>query len=203
MRITKNRDERRQELLEAAERLFLTNGYTETGVSDIVRETGVAQGTFYYHFKTKEDVLTAIVHKTADELESRLKRIAGNTELSPVDRLHRLLDTLFLFMDTNKHLIALVHMDSNALLHHRLMGTMSRIIRKYLLLFADEGIKNGSFRTPYRDETIDFFLGGLTSRLHRADLADDIAKAEQFRAAVRMAASRLFQYPDPHEEIAE
>ncbi|EGO64125.1 TetR/AcrR family transcriptional regulator [Acetonema longum] len=59
-RVTKDPQERTNELIDAAEELFLTNGYDKTSVSDIVKKIGVAQGTFYYYFQTKEEILDAI-----------------------------------------------------------------------------------------------------------------------------------------------
>lgn len=55
-----NTEGRFRELMETATRLFMEQGYEETSVSDIVKACGVAQGTFYYYFKTKEDMLDAI-----------------------------------------------------------------------------------------------------------------------------------------------
>src|SRR5687768_14610361 len=51
------RDDRRRALLDAARRRFVQDGYEATTVSAIVRDAGVAQGTFYLYFKTKEQVL--------------------------------------------------------------------------------------------------------------------------------------------------
>lgn len=48
---------RRRELVDTAKRLFLERGYSQTSVSSIVREAGVAQGTFYLYFKSKQAVL--------------------------------------------------------------------------------------------------------------------------------------------------
>jgi AcrR family transcriptional regulator len=48
---------RRRELVATAKRLFLDRGYAQTSVASIVRETGVAQGTFYLYFKSKQAVL--------------------------------------------------------------------------------------------------------------------------------------------------
>lgn len=53
MRIIKEYEERRKEILETAERLFLTKGYTKTTVNDILKEIGIAKGTFYHYFKSK------------------------------------------------------------------------------------------------------------------------------------------------------
>ena len=46
MRIIKEYEERRKEILETAERLFLTKGYTKTTVNDILKEVGIAKGRF-------------------------------------------------------------------------------------------------------------------------------------------------------------
>jgi AcrR family transcriptional regulator len=48
---------RRRELIATAKRLFVDRGYAQTSVASIVRETGVAQGTFYLYFKSKQAVL--------------------------------------------------------------------------------------------------------------------------------------------------
>jgi len=60
-RVTKVPEERKQELIDTAERLFLEKGYEQTTVADIVREIEVAQGTFYYYFSSKEEILEAII----------------------------------------------------------------------------------------------------------------------------------------------
>ena len=48
--------ERKQQLLDAAARLFADRGYAETRILDICREAGVAKGLFYWYFETKEAV---------------------------------------------------------------------------------------------------------------------------------------------------
>jgi AcrR family transcriptional regulator len=60
MRETKASDERRQEFMDAAEKLFKKNGIVDTTVNNIVKEVDVAKGLFYYYFKSKDDVIDAI-----------------------------------------------------------------------------------------------------------------------------------------------
>jgi hypothetical protein len=50
---------KRDELLEIASRLFYEQGYHRTGVKQIIDEAGIAKGTFYSHFKSKEDLAVA------------------------------------------------------------------------------------------------------------------------------------------------
>lgn len=51
----------RQRIIEAADRLFHTRGYNQTSFSDISDVTGIPRGNFYYYFKTKDDILNAVV----------------------------------------------------------------------------------------------------------------------------------------------
>ena len=51
----------RQRIVDAADNLFYSRGYNQTSFSDISDETGIPRGNFYYYFKTKEDILTAVV----------------------------------------------------------------------------------------------------------------------------------------------
>ena len=67
MRIIKEYEERRKEILETAERLFLTKGYTKTTVNDILKEIGIAKGTFYHYFKSKEEVMDEIIMRIIKE----------------------------------------------------------------------------------------------------------------------------------------
>ena len=62
----------RQRLLEAAEALFGQRGYHATGVTDITRAAGVAQGTFYLYFPGKEEIFRELVRHLSHELRRRL-----------------------------------------------------------------------------------------------------------------------------------
>lgn len=64
---TKPAEIRRDELMDAAQGLFLRKGFAATNVSEIVEEAGVAKGTFYLYFKTKEEVLAALRARFVDD----------------------------------------------------------------------------------------------------------------------------------------
>ena len=67
-RITKEYYERKNEILDAAQELFLTQGYEKTSVDNIIKKVGVAKGTFYYYFKSKEDLLDKLVKRMTDKI---------------------------------------------------------------------------------------------------------------------------------------
>ena len=52
--------ESRQHLIECAAELFWKNGYSATGISEILKQTGLPKGSFYFYFKSKDDLATAL-----------------------------------------------------------------------------------------------------------------------------------------------
>ena len=68
----------RQKLLDAAESLFGRNGFHATSVTDVVRRAGVAQGTFYLYFESKESVFTELVRHLSHSLRQAIAEdVAG------------------------------------------------------------------------------------------------------------------------------
>ena len=63
MRVVKEAEERRSEILDVAEKLFCTKGYDNTSTNDILNQVGIARGTLYYHFKSKEDILDGMIER--------------------------------------------------------------------------------------------------------------------------------------------
>ncbi len=70
---TKPPEERRDELLNAAERLFLEQGFGPTTIEQITFAAQVAKGTFYRHFKSKEDVRSALGERFARDHLARIE----------------------------------------------------------------------------------------------------------------------------------
>ncbi|MDH7794929.1 MULTISPECIES: TetR/AcrR family transcriptional regulator [unclassified Beijerinckia] len=70
---TKPAEVRREELMDAAQALFLEKGFSAASVDEIVKIADVAKGTFYLHFKTKDDVLLALQARFIDDFHNSLK----------------------------------------------------------------------------------------------------------------------------------
>lgn len=84
---------RKLQLLAAAREQFVLNGFDATPVSAIVRAAGVAQGTFYLYFASKQDLLTDLQREVVRTYERALRSIAADT--GPFDeRLARIIATV-------------------------------------------------------------------------------------------------------------
>ena len=76
----------RQRIVDAADRLFYSRGYNQTSFSDISDETGIPRGNFYYYFKTKEDILSAVVEARVSEFAQLLEQCTQGSS-DPRERL--------------------------------------------------------------------------------------------------------------------
>jgi AcrR family transcriptional regulator len=91
VRFTETQKEgRRQEILAAALRCFARNGFHSTTITDVVRESGVSQGTFYLYFQTKDDVIAALADDRG-QADALINAIAS-AETDPVVGLTTLFD---------------------------------------------------------------------------------------------------------------
>jgi len=92
---TKPAEIRREELMDAAQALFLEKGFAATSVDEIVKQADVAKGTFYLQFKTKEDVLVALRERFVATFCARLtKAMDGPPVEAWSDRLDAWIETV-------------------------------------------------------------------------------------------------------------
>src|SRR5499425_658390 len=71
-RFDRKREKTRVDLLEAAERVIAAKGYHQTRIADIANEADVGLGTFYLHFKTKNEIFIELIDYGAGDLRQEL-----------------------------------------------------------------------------------------------------------------------------------
>ena len=159
IRITKNPEERRKELIAIAEQLFIKKGYEQTAVSDIVKKAKVAQGTFYYYFKTKEEILDAIVDRYINLTVEGMKKIANEKESNAVDKIVKIFLFSSSFRKDRTSLMQYLHEDKNAHLHLKFERKMPVKTAKSLSKIISQGVKEKYFDTKYPQEAAKAFIG--------------------------------------------
>ncbi len=189
-RITKDPVERKNELIAVAEKLFLENGYEITSVSDIVKTIGIAQGTFYYHFKSKDDILEAV----ADKLISGIERQIGKF-ISPPEgqehvgkRINDMINVLFKIKRSSETFLEYLHKDSNVSLHNKLhKRTMDRLIPLFARIVREGGEKK-ELDVDYPYETAEILASTISYVWHLKDL--DESRYERIRKASEQMLAR-------------
>ena len=67
-------DTLRQRIVAEADQLFYQQGYEHTSFSDIADAVGISRGNFYYHFKTKDEILNAVIATRVSDIEAMLNQ---------------------------------------------------------------------------------------------------------------------------------
>jgi AcrR family transcriptional regulator len=132
-------------LLSAARRLFMERGIAGTAVSDIVREPGVAQGTFYLYFSSKDDVVDAVVEQIADEMVISMTAIAQTSALPAVDKLRRMGWQLFRDLLAERDVLDHIHRAEHEQVHDRIVRTSLRRLSPVVAGVIRQGVEEGDF----------------------------------------------------------
>ena len=136
-----------QQIIDAAVRVFARTGYYNSRVSDIAREAGIASGTIYLYFKTKDEILVTLFReKMAEWVEFVRGAIAG--EPDPVAKLRRLVALHFSVLEANPDLAEVVQVELRQG-HKFFRGASAHEVSAYFTLIGsvlEEGIAGGQIR---------------------------------------------------------
>ena len=182
MRIVKEADERKNEILDVAERLFGTKGFDGTSTTDILNEVGIARGTLYYHFKSKEDILDAMTQRMTGVLVAKASGIAARKDLPVLQRLTQMMLALHVNNNLGREIMAQVHKPQNALMHQKMQERMLAGVTPVITALLDEGIAQGICRTDYPAEVAEMTL------LYSNTVFDDLAEYSEEERQRKIAA---------------
>ncbi|MBN1235925.1 MAG: TetR/AcrR family transcriptional regulator [Methanotrichaceae archaeon] len=192
-RITKGPKERRQELIDTAERLFTVKGYEHTAISDIVKELHVAQGTLYYYFSSKEDILEAVVEKSIADLEQSVNRIIQDEDADEVAKLNQAINEILRFVSQRNDFIDFLHQDINAVMHAKLeRATVERIVPILSELVA-KGNAKGRFNIENPTETVEFLSTALVYIFHQPDINIDQQRREKLCRSLETILNKVLE----------
>lgn len=85
----------RQQIVEAADKLFYERGFEATSFADISAVVGLSRGNFYYHFKTKDEILEAVITNRLSKTRAMLDAWQVEAK-SPADRIRRFIQILIM-----------------------------------------------------------------------------------------------------------
>ena len=178
MRIVKEAQERKKEILDVAERLFCSKGFDNTSTNDILNEIGIARGTLYYHFKSKEDILDAMIERLTNQIVAKAATIALDNSIPVLERLTRTILSLNVDNELGDMIMEQVHRPQNALLHQKLEKRLLGQVNKLITTIAEDGIRQGIMHTEYPAEAIEMIM---TYSYIAFDSMNEYTKEEEMR----------------------
>lgn len=160
MRVSKDPTVRKNEILDIAGKLFAEKGFDQTSTGEIIAQAGIARGTLYYHFQSKEEIMDALVERTTNELFTAAKQAADDLSLPIFQRFIQ--TVLALRLDTSEEegqdMMDFVHRPQNALMHQKVQAAVVKEITPVLTRIVEEGIEQGLFQTEYPYEAVEMAM---------------------------------------------
>jgi len=139
--------DKHQQIIEAAVRVFARNGYYNSRVSDIAREAGIASGTIYLYFRTKNDILVTLFREKMAAFVAHLRK-AIEAEPDAVAKLRRLVALHFKILEADPELAEVVQVELRQG-HKFFRGASAAEVGAYFALIGsvlEEGVESGLFR---------------------------------------------------------
>lgn len=163
--------ERKNEILDAADELFGHKGFDGTSTNDILEKVGIARGTLYYHFKSKEDIMDALIERYNTQILGSAKEIASNKSIPVHERIVRVVMALNISGGNGKEIIDHIHKPQNALMHQKIQKVIINGLPPILTEIIREGIEQGLFSTPYPYECMEMIVA-YTNTVFDDDMVD-------------------------------
>ncbi|WP_276930206.1 TetR/AcrR family transcriptional regulator [Faecalibaculum rodentium] len=195
MRIVKDAAARRSEILDAAEKLFGTKGYDATSTGDILRELGIARGTLYYHFKSKEDILDAMIDRLTQALAARAAEVLDRKDIPVLQRLTLMMQSLQVNNAVGHEIMSQVHKPQNALMHQKIQERMLTAVVPLVTSLLQEAREEGLCQTRYPEEVTEMTL------LYASTVFDELSGLSEEKRQEKVLAfiynlERLLQMPE-------
>lgn len=154
-RTVKKRDVRLREIIQAAKELFLEKDYESTSMQDVIEKLQIAKGTVYHYFKSKADLLEAVVQDMVDKyiscLEEALKASKGTA-----------LEKMQLLIESGKNsAIEELHKPGNRGMHVQLLAVTIQTLSPLYARLIEQGCEEKLFHTENPLESAEFLLTGI------------------------------------------
>ncbi len=152
----KKGEKRKKELLKIAYDMFLTQGYENTSVDEIIEKAQIAKGTYYYYFKSKEQMLEEVIDMMIDSESEMARQIIGMdisspqkivgiiASIKPTEAEQPIKDTLF--------------QPENVLMHHKVRQKLINVLTPLLSEVIKEGVEEGIFECDNIPERVKMLL---------------------------------------------
>ncbi len=156
----KNPEETVNLILEASYHLFIEKGYERTSIQDIIdRLGGLSKGAIYHHFRSKEDILVAVIERITDMSNALLLEIRDRPGLTGKEKLTSIFwESIRRPIQDKIFTAAPNFFDSPGLLFALLHDTVENAAPNYLLPILQQGIDDGSIEAECPEQLAELIL---------------------------------------------
>ena len=152
----KKGEKRKKELLKIAYDMFLTQGYENTSVDEIIEKAQIAKGTYYYHFQSKEQMLEEVIDMMIDS-ETKIAKQIITMDISVPQKIVMIL-TSMKPTEAEQPIKNALFQPENVLMHHKVRQKLINILTPILSEVIKEGVDEGIFECDNIPERVKMLL---------------------------------------------
>ena len=177
----------KEEIVARGEDLFRLNGYSNTGLSDILTACGVSKGTFYNYFESKDAYLVATLDSYTDRMIRNMNQFMSDTGSSALDRLTGFIGMMIGLNEqegavggclVNNMSLELAGVDAD--LARQIERNFQRLISR-IAIEIEEGQRDGIIRSDYSaKELAEFIYTGLYGGMSRMKSTRSVDSMRRF-----------------------
>jgi AcrR family transcriptional regulator len=152
----KKGEKRKQELLNIAYRMFITRGYENTSVDDIIAEAGIAKGTYYYYFESKEQTLEEVIGMMIDKETEAAASIVD----APIPVEQKIVAIIASIRPTEEEepIEGALMQPENIIMHQKIKKKLVEKVVPLLVKVTEEGVEQGIFNCDNIPERVRMML---------------------------------------------
>lgn len=159
-RIMKPAEQRRKEIIDVARKLFVENGFDKTFVSDISNKLNIAQGLTYHYFKSKSELLYAVIDEILKEEAEITVNLISEHRGAAKDCLSIFISDKYQMENYGELFSGLADQAIIEYANRKIAASMEPIA----LMLIERGNQDGSWNCPYPRETANFILNGISRK---------------------------------------
>lgn len=196
--MAKTKEERRNEIIETAGKLFEEKGYEQTQVQDIVNEIGVAKGLFYYYFKSKDEVMEELADRYADAIIDAVNKLIDK-DISTFDKINRIFQ---IFIDSAEEKFGIfmgILNVKNGITHERIFFNVGKKMVPLVTELILSGNDNGECNCSDPKFITEFLVSGLFNIMNQISPDEKIDYLKEKLPTIKTMILKLYNFAEQKE----
>ena len=196
--MAKTKEERRNEIIETAGKLFEEKGYEQTQVQDIVNEIGVAKGLFYYYFKSKDEVMEELADRYADAIIDAVNKLIDK-DIATFDKINRIFQ---IFIDSAEKKFGIfmgILNVKNGITHERIFFNVGKKMVPLVTELILSGNDKGECNCSDPKFITEFLVSGLFNIMNQISPDEKIDYLKEKLSTIKTMILKLYNFAEQKE----
>ena len=191
--MAKTKEERRNEIIETAGKLFEEKGYEQTQVQDIVNEIGVAKGLFYYYFKSKDEVMEELADRYADAIIDDVNKLIDK-DISTFDKINRIFQIFIDSAEKKSGIFMGILNVKNGITHERIFFNVGKKMVPLVTELILSGNDNGECNCSDPKFITEFLVSGLFNIMNQISPDEKIDYLKEKLPTIKTMILKLYNF---------